>query len=189
VLNYQAVNYGVNLNMMLAMYEIYFRLLGNKSKSTEIREPNIRLTVTVSEIILKCLKNLDFSLYPKNIITLSSKFQKLLAKGLMTKRTYGSRYRTWRPEKYLKVRIVPVDIQFLKRSKDTEPYSGYCKGYGESHPNAHKKTLKPSAEYFGTEEDRFSIEDQMIFDRCTVPIHVLSEFLLLRYENLVLEEK
>jgi hypothetical protein len=56
ILNYQAVSYGINLNMEIAMYELYFRLLGNKSKSSEIREKYIRLTLTVSELILRSLK-------------------------------------------------------------------------------------------------------------------------------------
>jgi hypothetical protein len=64
VLNYQAVTYGLNFNMILAMYELYFRLLGKKSDSKKIREPKIRVTVTVTELILKVFKNTDLSLYP-----------------------------------------------------------------------------------------------------------------------------
>jgi len=189
VLNYQAVNFGVNLNMTLAIYELYFRLLGNKVKSSEIREERIRLTLTVSELILKCLKHADLSLYPQAVIKFSGKYKELLSKGLMSKRTYGSRFRTYRPEKFLAVRIVPVDIQFLKRNKDTQPYSSYTKGYGESHPSAHKQSLKPSAEYDGSGESPLSIEEKILFERCTKPLHVLSEYLLLRYENLEQEGK
>lgn len=189
VLNYQAANYGVNLSMMLAIYELYFRLLGNKTRSTEIREPRIRLTLTVSELILKFLRNQDFSLYSGEVLLLSAKQKELLSKGLMSKRTYGSRYRTYRPEKFLRTRIVPVDIQFLKRKSGTEPYSSYCKGYGESHPSAHKKSLKPSAEYDGSGENPLLVEEIKLFERCTNPIHLLSEYLLIRYRILEEEEK
>ena len=189
VLNYQAVYFGCNLNMMLAIYEIYFRLLGNKSKSTEIRENKIRLTLTVSELLLKYLGTQDFPLESGQYPMLPIKLRELLGKGLMSKRTYGSRFKTYRPEKFLKVRIVPVDIQFLKRRKDSQPYSSYCKGYGESHPSAHSQKLKPSAEYDGSGESPLQVEEQVLFERCTDPIHLLSEYLLIRYGNDWEEEK
>jgi len=187
VLNYQAVYYGVNFNMYLAMFELYFRLLGNKRQSTEIIEPHIRLTVTVSELILKILRDCDFSLYSKNIILLPEKYKVLLGVGLMTKRTYSSRYRTYRPEKFLSVRTVPVDIQFLTRRKDSVPYSSYCKGYGESHPSAHFKKLRISSETDGSGEDPTLVEEQKLFNRCTDPVHLLSELLLIKFSNV--EEK
>jgi hypothetical protein len=141
------------------------------------------MTVTVTEMILKVLKNTDLSLYPGNVYHLNSKLKSILSKGLMSKRTYGSRFKTWRPEKFLEVRIVPVDIQFLKRKKDTQPYSGYCKGYGESHPSAHKNKLKPSAEYDGVRVEFGQDEEQHLFNRCTDPIHLLTEYMLIRYYN------
>lgn len=187
VLNYQAVYYGINFNMLLAMYELYFRLLGNKSRSTELSEPYIRLTVTVSELILKSLKNQDFSLWPKEIILLPEQIKVLLGVGLMDKRTYGSRFRHYRPEKFLKVRTVPVDIQFLTRMKGSQPYSSYCKGYGESHPSAHRQKLKISQELDGSGESPQSVEEQLLFKRCTNKIHLLSELLLIKYSYV--EEK
>jgi len=169
--------------MNLAMYELYFRLLGNKRTSTEISESYIRKTLTVTEIILRSLRNTDLSLWTEQGYYLPESTTKILEHGLMTKRTYGSRYRSWRPEKFMKVRIVPVDIQFLNRRKDTEPYSSYCKGYGESHPSAHRKSLKPSAEYDGDGSNYVQAEERKLFLRCTEAQHVLSDFLLIRYSN------
>lgn len=191
VLNYQALTYGVNLTMMMAIYELYFRLLGNKRDSKEIKENRVRLTVTVSEIILKILKNVDFSLFPGNVVMVSPEVKEMATRigALMSKRTYGSRFRTYRPEKFLKVRIVPVDIQFLNRRKDTIPYDSYCKGYGESHPSAHRSHLRPSPETDGTGESPAEIEEQQLFNRCTDPIHVLSEFLCIWYDRYVEERK
>jgi len=184
VLNYQAVNFGINFPMALGLYELYFRLLGNKTKSIEIKEKYIRLTVSVTEIILEVLKGKDLSLSPREFIELSPQLKKLLSRYLMNKRTYGSRFKTWRPEKFLKVRIVPVDIQFLKRKKNSSRYSGYCKGYGESHPSAHSQKLKPSAETDGEQVlDPAEEIEQMLFLRCTDPIHVLCESLLIKYRN------
>lgn len=183
VLNYQACNFGVNFVMLMGMYELYFRLLGNKSDPKELVEPHIRLTLTVTDKILRVLRNVDFSLYPGEVVILPSKLVSLLRNGLMTKRTYGSRYRTWRPEKFMRVRIVPVDIQFLNRRKDTLPYSSYCKGYGESHPNAHRQRLRENSETDGYGPDPTETEEIYLFNRCTNPIHVLCEFLEIRYKN------
>lgn len=151
--------------------------------SKKIREDKIRLTVTVSEIILRFLKGKEFSLGSEYVLFLPDKLKNILRKGLMSKRTYGSRYRTWRPEKFLLIRAVPVDIQFLSRKINTQPYSSYTKGYGESHPSAHRQKLKPSAEYDGEDVDFGLVEELTLFERCSKPIHLLTEYLLIRYSN------
>lgn len=184
VLNYQSVTFGMNLNMYLAMSEIYFRLLGNKRNSEEIKDSRIRLTVTVTEILFKILKNISFSLSSEIGIHIPDKFKKILSLGLMSKRTYGSRFGHWRPEKYLEVKIVPVDILFLERKKDSVRYSGYTKGYGESHPSAHKSKLHPNSETDGemTRPEDFD-KESYLYQRCTDPTHLLCELLYIRFRN------
>lgn len=184
VLNFQAVYYGVNLNMVLALWELYFRLLGNKSSSKEIREPQIRLCLTVTEAILKFFKGSSFSGASGEYLQIPEHIKVILGKGLMSKRTYRSRFSCYRPEALLRIKIVPVDIQFLKRRKDSIPYSGYCKGYGESHPSARKLRTKPSAELDGDKRTPEQIEDRKISEMLTDPIHLLSEILIIRMNNL-----
>jgi hypothetical protein len=181
VLCYQIVHWGINLPMYLALSETYFRLLGNKRNAKEVKESKIRLVLTMSEIILHSLKQHEFPLTPKEYLMLDNKVRKLLSPHLMTSRTYGSRYKTWRPEKFYVLRIVPVDIQFLERRKGSEPYSGYCKGYGESHPSAHSKKTSPSPELDGDGSTFVTSEEDYLFQRCTEPTHVLCEFLLIKY--------
>jgi hypothetical protein len=181
VLAYQAVNFGINLSMYLAVSELYFRLLGNKRSSKEIKEQYLRKTLTVTEILLLNLKGKDLPLQSDLFLMLDNKVRKDLEPLLMTSRTYGSRYKTWRPEKFFVVRIVPVDIQFLNRRKGSEPYSSYCKGYGESHPSAHSMKTKPSSELDGDGSTYVESEEENLFRRCTEPIHVLCEFLLIKY--------
>lgn len=55
------------------------------------------------------------------------------------RRTFNSWLQHWVPDKWLQVRIVPVDILF-DRSKFSEPYSSYCKGYGEGTSRGPRKT-------------------------------------------------
>jgi hypothetical protein len=183
VLCYQSINFGVNLPMYLAISELYFRLLGNKFTSKEMRDSKIRLVCTISEILLKTLKGTDLPLDPKEYVTFGAEARQLLSPYLMSKRTFGSRYRTWRPEKFFTVSIVPVDIQFLQRRKGSIPYSGYCKGYGESHPSAHSKKTKPSPELDGDGSNFVTADEEFLFVRCTEPTHLLSESLLIKYRN------
>lgn len=183
VLNYQAVNFGINFTMSLAIWELYFRLLGNKSDPKQISDARIRLTLTVSDLILRKVRDRAFSLDPGRKLEFSEAERDSLSLGLMSKRTYGSRFMSWRPERLLEVRTVPVDIQFLERRIGSQPYISYCKGYGESHPNAHRHKTKISAELDGDGLDPQQVEDLSIFERCTNPVHVLSEYLLIRYYN------
>jgi len=184
VLNYQAVHYGVNLNMMMALYELYFRILGNKVSSREIRENYLRLVLTVSESILKYLRGTSFSGSSDEFVKLPLKIRKALEVGLMSKRTYRSRFMTYRPERLLRIKIVPVDVQFLSRNRTSLRYTGYTKGYGESHPSAHFKRTKPSAELDGDDRTPEQLEEIKLFEQLTDPVHLLSEILIIRLSNL-----
>jgi hypothetical protein len=182
VLNYQALTYGININMRIAMYELYFRLLGNKRNTREIMESKIRLTLVICEIILQSLAGFDNSLSATEFIHLSPDVVKLLKSKCMTARTYGSRFKTWRPEKLIKIKAVPVDIQMENQNRPNR-YSSYCKGYGESHPSTHRKRTMPSQELDGNGTNFLQSEEHQLFKRCTEPDHVLCEFLILKYEN------
>jgi len=183
VLEYQIVTWGASLAQYLVLSDLYFRLLGNKRSSKEIKEQYVRKTLTVAEIILHSLRGAELSLDQRLVIELDTKVKDVLRVAIMDKRVYSSRYRTWRPEKFFVVRIVPVDIQLLERRKGSEPYSGYCRGYGESHPSAHSKKTKPSPELDGDGSNFLLSEEDFLFQRCTEPTHVLCEFLLIKYKR------
>jgi hypothetical protein len=183
VIEYQIVRWGISMPMYLCLQDLYFRLLGNKRHAKEIRESKIRLTLTVAEIIIHSLMGVELSLDPSLVTELRPKVRELLSPHLMSSRTYGSRYKTWRPEKFFVVRIVPVDIHFLERRKGSDPYSGYCKGYGESHPSTHSKKTKPSPELDGDGTSYLTSDEEFLFIRCTEPVHVLCEFLLIKYKT------
>jgi hypothetical protein len=189
VLNYQAVTFGINFNMALALYDLFLRLTGSR-QTNEISDKYIRKTVTVTEIILKELKGFDWDLWSGSTIWLDPNLKEILRHGLMSKRTYGSRYRTWRPEKFLRVVIVPLDDLYFQRRKDTQRYSSYTKGYGESHPDAHKSKTRSSSELDGEPvRDWFTDEQIKLFKRCTDPVLILSEIMLLKYQNLLWERE
>lgn len=178
VLNYQAVRFGVNFNMVMAMWEIYFRLLGSKKSASYVSDGRIKVTVTVTEIILRTMKNLQVSLSPGEFYHIPKSVKDLLRPGLMSDRTYGSRFKTWRPEKYLRVRIVPVEVRFLERRGNSQPYSSYCKGYGESHPSAHRQKTKFSSELDADMQKIEQEEELSLLVQSVHPQHLLSEYLL-----------
>lgn len=188
VLAYQCIHFGINLTMYLVLTDMYFKLLGNKFRATEIKEGKLRLTLTVVEVLLRLCAKFEFPADCRQVVLLGNIARNVLSEYVMSKRTYASRYRTWRPEKFFVIRAVPVDIQFLTRSKNTTPYSGYCKGYGESHPSAHKRKTKPSAELDGDGSNPVTSAEEFLFIRCTDPIHLLSESLLIKYRNGELED-
>lgn len=183
VIEYQIVRWGCSVTMYLCLSELYFRLLGNKRSAREVKEQYIRKTLVVAEILLHSMRKSEIPLDPKYVIEISDKVKEILRPAMMTSRTYGSRYKTWRPEKFFVVRIVPVDIQLLERRKGSEPYSGYCKGYGESHPSAHSKRTKPSPELDGDGSNFLLSEEEFLFLRCTEPTHLLCEYLLIKYKR------
>jgi hypothetical protein len=151
VLNYQISNFGCNFSMYIGLCELYFRVKGNCLTSMEVSIPKIRLTLLVSEILIGAFKETSYSLYSGEFVLISAQLKELLSPYLMSRRTYGSRYRTYRPEKFIRIKAVPVNRLIDRPQFRTERYSGYTKGYGESHGNAHRKKTKPSIELDGSD--------------------------------------
>jgi len=187
VLNYQAVHFGITFNSYLAMLTLYLRLTENR-KASEVTSNMTTVTVNVTEIILRALKDFQFSLDPGQFVHLPERVKDILKEGLMTKRTFGSRFIAWRPETFLQVLTVPVDDLFLNPIHNSQPYISYCKGYGESHPNAHRHKTKFSSELDADalEEDR--LEELNLLVRSVHPRHKLSEVLRNEYEMFLREK-
>lgn len=182
VLNYQILNFGSNFSMMLALTELTMRLCGGRP-SEEISDAKIRLTVSVSEILIKILGKESFSLYSGEFVLVPSKWKNLLSPYLMSKRTYSSRFQTWRPEKLIRIRAVPVDMIFERSRTGSKRYSGYTKGYGESHGNAHQSKTKPSMELDGDPKRPDKSERNLIL-RMTSEDHQKSNILRIKFKNL-----
>jgi len=186
VLNYQIVRFGANFSMILACTELFLRLSAGKNPN-EINDGRIRKTLLVSQIILQHFQGSDYSLYQGDFVHLSSELKKFLSPYLMSKRTYSSRHMTWRPEKFIRVSAVPVNTLFERGSQRTERYSGYTKGYGESHGNAHRKKTKPSMELDGDAKWPDKEERNLIL-RMTDSIHQEANILWIKFRNLFQED-
>jgi len=188
VLNYQALTFGISFNMYLAIWTLYSRLLGSSKNASEVENDITKVTVMVSELILRSLHKHYFNLSPGSFVHLPEHLKEILSPGLMSKRTYGSRFIAWRPEHFLEILTVPVEHQFLDSERFSIPYSSYCKGYGESHPSTHRHKTRFSAELDVDVSKVEQLEEQELLVRSVHPKHVLSEVLRNRYD-LFLEGK
>lgn len=157
ILNYQSVYFGMSFGMYLCMEFLSGMLIGNKADPLEIRDSKERLTVMVSQILLSSLGDSDLNLIIRNDIHPAISQKLIEEKLLMEKRVYGSRHFVYKPEAILEIRTVPLDVYFERQKGNSERYSSYCKGYGESHPSARKLKTKPSFELDGEQKDVDSI--------------------------------
>lgn len=154
ILNYQSVRFGVNFGMYLAMEHLSSLLIGQKSDYLGIKDEKERLTTGVSIIILQSLGGKDLTVWDRTEIPQAISQKIIEAELIMEKRVYGSRYSKWIPENFIQIKAVPLNTQFERVKDQSERYSSYCKGYGESHPSAHYKKTKPNSELDGETEDR-----------------------------------
>lgn len=184
VLEYQILHFGCNFAMYLGMVHLYQRCLGQKYEADDINDSKIRKTLLVAEIIIREIGNFEFSLDSREVILFSGKIAELLKENVMDKRTYGSRFVTWRPERFIVIRAVPVNVVFDRSPSDcSQRYSGYTKGYGESHPSAHKIRTKPSFELDG-DSDPTNNDQRNLFHRMFDAGHQMANMLWIKYRNL-----
>lgn len=149
ILNYQSCYFGLNFGMYLGLDYLSGLLIGNKSEPLLIKDKFERETVFVTQIILSSIGGQELSL--KSLTEVPRKLTESFEENhfVMSRRTYGSRFSTYKPENLLQILAVPLDIFMNRENGKSEPYSSYCKGYGESHPNARNLKTKPSFELDG----------------------------------------
>lgn len=151
VLLYEIVNEGISLERYLLLVHMYQTLIGQKLDPLDLNNEHERREILLSEIIMKSLSDKEFEIgLPRQVIPEELRKEILENDLIMTKRTYNSRKGHWNPEFWLSVRPVGID-SIIERNGNSERYSAYCKGYGESHPSAHYKKTRPSAELDGEE--------------------------------------
>jgi len=169
VLLYEILIDGLDLYRYLMMVHLYQNLLGQKPSPFDIssNNPNELRLCLLMEVIMKDVSDKDFvpgEISGKVVLSDSLRNRIIEENLLMSYRTYMSRKVHWRPEAWLLIRPVFVDTLY-ERNGNSERYSSYCKGYGESHPSAHYKKSKPSAELDGEDPqipEDFSLQDLRI---------------------------
>jgi hypothetical protein len=150
---YEIVFEGINLDKYLMLEHLMSLLLGAKTDPLELNNENERRLCLLSQIVMRSLRGKEFSSLGEPLEYLPEEISQEidLHQLLQSKRTYNSRKVYWSPQRFLKVRAVSVET-LIERSGNTERYSSYCKGYGESHPSAHIKRSPPSFELDGKDD-------------------------------------
>lgn len=154
VLLYQAIHSGISFLMYLTVDYLLESLMFGKEDWMEVKDSNERRVCGLAYEVLGQLRdsNLD---YDNSVMINEKTRQEIIRRGLvMNKRTYGSRFSHYRPERYLELRAVELETIYERSKIPTKRYSGYSKGHGESHPSAHTQRTKPSAELDGEDTDR-----------------------------------
>lgn len=157
VLNLQATASGVDVSLYMSLLYLRTLLVRSGSDPLSLKEENQRRAVLIADLILTWLHgdwiNLsDRELLPEDVVS------EIYNLGWFpSKRTVMSWKSYWDPRKFLQLRIVPLDL-FMDRNSNTEPYSGYCKGYGQDGFTARIQKTPFSSELDGEEAPEQEVE-------------------------------
>jgi hypothetical protein len=137
---------GLNIIDWMTLECLYTYLLGNKQFYFERKDSKEFELLLLLKIVLLSVGWM--SLEEKVQLPLDITEVILSSRWVPNERTFSSRENQFSLDKFLQVRIVPVD-SLIERSKDSIRYSSYCKGYGESGPMGRRKKTRSSAELDG----------------------------------------
>jgi len=158
--SYECYKFGIDFVNWITLEYLFSRLLGSK-KVWDVRDPKERKSLTLANLILLTSQNSWLQLGERVELPKEIKLY-LENSGLIpSERVIFSRLEYWKPEKFLEVRAVPLDV-FLERESKSSRYSSYCKGYGESGRLGRRVKTRPSAELDGEDEDRPEVEIPLV---------------------------
>jgi hypothetical protein len=142
ICNVEALRNGIDLTLYLSMEYLYSYLTKSSSiRPEEIKEERLRQTCLLTDLILSTFRG-EWVDLGERIQILDQQVREAVVESnwLPDKRTYNSWLPYWTPSRWLEVKIVPLNLETNRRSVFSEPYSSYCKGYGESSSRGPKKT-------------------------------------------------
>jgi hypothetical protein len=141
VCNVLALQDGIDMTLYLSLEYLYSFLTRSGSlQPEEIKEEKIRQSVLLCHLILQSFRG-EWNGLGERIKIRDEEVTKAIVESnwLPSRRTFESWKTHWDPQKFLEIRIVPIDF-LLERTGTSEPYSGYTKGYGEGGHSYTKKT-------------------------------------------------
>jgi len=147
---YLVAHKGLGILDWMILEFLYSYLLGSKLEYLQLKNfKEFELSLLLKIVLLS---GTWIDLEGKSQLPEDIKLSILHSKWVPNKRTYHSRENLYRLDKFLQVRIVPID-NLIERSKGTIRYSSYCKGYGESSHLGRRLKTRPSAELDGEPVD------------------------------------
>lgn len=136
---------GIDLTLYLAIEYLQGFLRKTGSDPLYVKNEKIRQTLLISELVLASVRGNWLSLVDYEVLPLDVREKIEATEWLPTSRELASWKQHWDVEKYLQVRIVPIE-HFLERQPSTaERYSAYTRGYGQdgNPPAPHRTKDEP----------------------------------------------
>lgn len=145
VCNARAVYGGIDFTLYLAMEYLQGFLRKTGTDPMYVKNEKMRTTLLLSELILAACKGLWFTLGDRETLHDEVKAEIKASGWLPDVRTLDSWKQHWDLEKYLQVRIVPVEHLLERQLNTAERYSSYTRGYGQDGnlPAPHKTKDDP----------------------------------------------
>lgn len=154
VANYRAYLVGVDFSLYLVLEYLYFTLRKVGIDPIHVKEEKLRQTLLSTELILSTVRGDWLNLGDKEELSQEVK-QRLANTGwLPTDRQMQSWKQHWDLEKYLVVRIVPIEQQIHRdKLSSAERYTSYTRGYGQDGNLPAPGKTKPTPELDGDDRD------------------------------------
>lgn len=142
---------GVNINDVIVLEYLHSRILGQKLKPDSLKESRELEIVLAIQSLLFGLKELSLDTEKVNIPEDIANFIKS-SRYIPNSRTSASWKEKYPVHKFLTVKTVRIE-NIYEKSSSSVPYDSYCKGYGETGPNQHKKKTRSSPDLDGEKVD------------------------------------
>jgi len=145
---------GVDFTLYLVLEYLYFRLKKSGLDPLYEKDIKVRHTLLVAELILSHIEGTWFDFTEVEEIPNHVIMKVVESNWLPSNRTIDSWKQHWDLEKYLQVRIVPVETAMGRdKSSLAERYSGYTKGYGNDGSPMQPGKTKPTRELDGEDSE------------------------------------
>mgnify|MGYP003961729641 FL=1 len=147
----RAVANGIDFTLYLSIEYLANHLKRSGWDTLYIKDERIRQTCLLSELIISSVEGNWLNLIDEEQIDEEVRLKIITTGWLPSERTLMSWKQVWDLEKFLKVRIVPMENLMSRTPSTAERYSGYTRGYGnDGSPPTPGKT-RPSSELDGDE--------------------------------------
>lgn len=175
ICNVLALQDGIDMSLYLAMEWLYAFLTKSGSISPEeVKSERIRQTCLLTHLIMTSFRG-EWTDLTERIQIMSKEVRETIVDTgwLPDRRTFNSWLPHWKPEEFLEVRIVPLNT-ILERDNFAEPYSSYCKGYGEGGHRTRQSTRYDSEldgeEYAEPQPPEFNLLEVEQYQRIFIAI-------------------
>lgn len=147
---FEVAQEGLSIGDWMILEFLYSYLLGSKSEPLVLKNPKELELALLLKIVL--ISGTFMGLEGRKELPEDIRSLVLGSKWVPSRRTWSSRKDLYRMNKFIEVRIVPID-NLIERTKGNIRYSSYCKGYGESSHMGRRQKLRPSPESDGIPVD------------------------------------